>query len=64
MKVQARHTTKIVQNEALITIFIEGKIYNSYKNNIEWAFFVIDELGRTNIYCENAFKKSFSIIEN
>ena len=64
MKVKAKHTIKILQNEELITIFIENKTYNAYKeNNITWAFFVIDELRRSNIYCEDAFEKSFEIVE-
>lgn len=64
MKVKAKNTIKIVQDEELITIFIENKTYNAYKeNNILWAFFVIDELGKTDIYNADAFNKNFEIIK-
>lgn len=64
MKVKASYTIKILQDDILIPIFIENKIYNAYKqNDIAWAFFVIDELGKTDIYNIDAFNKNFKIIE-
>jgi hypothetical protein len=64
MKVQAKTTIKIVQDEEIKTIFIENKIYNAYKEkNISWAFFVIDELGKTDIYNTDSFNKNFKIIK-